>query len=397
MKILHFVPSYFPAYRQGGPILSVHSLNKSLVKRGVEVVVYTTNINGPALLDVPVNQEVVVDGVKVWYFPLTFRPWEYSYNLHKALSRNLKDFDLLHITSVFLSASALGAYYAKRFHKPYIISPRGTLMMEPLARKKPILKRIYLFLIEKRNLRDAAAIHFTAEAEKREYLEQKLPLRKAIIVPNGLDPAQFQIYEAKFHKVDFRRKFGIGRDKKIVLFLSRINWKKGLDTLIPAFAEVVKKEPKAVLVLAGPDDENYKKEVELKIENCKLKIDKEVIFTGMLLGENKISAFRAADVFVLPSYSENFGMAVVEAMSFGLPVVITDKIGIAPSVKKTGAGLVVPKNEKAVSGAVLRILGNSREVRQMGEKGKKLVRDEFSPDAVSHKFIRVYEEIIGER
>lgn len=393
MKILHIVPTYYPASRYGGPIKSVHGLNKWLIKKGTEVVVYTTNLDGESVLNVPFEEPVNVDGVKVFYFPVSFRPWQYSPRFRQALAKNAKEFDLVHITSVFLAASTLGAYYAKKNNIPYIISPRGSLMVEPLKKGflKNLKKKIYIFLIEKKNLAGAAAIHFTTEMEKREYLKAGLPLRHAIVIPNGCETRKE--YESTKSRNNFQRKFNIGDDKKIVLFLSRLSWKKGLDTLIPAFAEVVKQEPKAVLVIAGGDEENYKKEIELKIENCKLKIGNEVIFTGMLLGNDKAAACAASDVFVLPSYAENFGMAVVEAMAAGLPVIVTKGIGISNEVKKAGAGIVIDKNENQLAEAILKILGNPDSAGRMGEAGRKLVEAEFSWPKIAEKFIKEYNKI----
>ena len=388
MKILHLVQCYTPAYRYGGPIKSVHELNKWLVRRGIEVAVYTTNIDGPYKLDVPLNQEVIIDGVKVYYFPIIFRPWQYSFSLHRALAKNLKYFDAVHITSVFLSASTLGAYYAKKFNKPYVISPRGSLMKEPLQKKSSLKKRIYISLFEKRNLKAADAIHFTVEAEKDEYLKAGLPLKKGIVIPNGLDLEEFKEITPSGA---FRKKWNIDSQKKVVLFLSRLNWKKGLDTLIPAFAEVVEKEPKAILAIVGNDDEGYRKKVEFLISNFQLK-DK-VIFTGMLLGKDKLAAFRESDVFVLPSYAENFGMAVLEAMYLGLPVIITKNVGIAPSVSRGGAGIVVNKDEKEVSEAILKILNNPSLAKKMGQCGRQLVQKEFSPVSVAEKFVELYNEL----
>jgi len=131
MKILHIIPSYLPAKLASGPIIPTQNLNKELVKRGIEMVVYTTNLDDQEILDVPLNQEVNINGVKVFYFPIIFKSWQYSYKLHRALAKNIKDFDLIHISSVFLSVSTLGAYYAKKYKKPYIISPHGSLMDEP--------------------------------------------------------------------------------------------------------------------------------------------------------------------------------------------------------------------------------------------------------------------------
>lgn len=387
MKILHIVPAYFPAVRYGGPIESVHKMNKGLVKNGVEITVYTTNIDGGGVLNVPLNQKIDIDGVKVFYFPISFRPWKYSFALHRALARNAKNFDLIHITSVFLAASALGAYYARKFDKPYIISPRGNFMGEPL-KFRSLKKKIYVNLIEKRNLDGADAIHFTVEKEKEDYLKLGLSLKKAVIVPNSIDISNS--IGAVFG--DFRKKNEISEDAKIILFMGRLHKIKGLDTLIPAFAEVVKKEPKAVLVLAGPDDEGYKKNIQLLITNYQLQ--NEVIFTGMLTGNDKKMAYQESDVFVLPSYSENFGMAVVEAMAINLPAVITKGVGISEEVKKAGAGIVVEKDEKQLAEAILKILNNPDLAKKMGENGRKLVETEFSSEKVARKFMEEYGKIL---
>lgn len=391
MKILHIIPTYFPAYGQGGPIKSVHELNKGLAKSGVDVTVYTTNMDSSGVLNVPLCQEVNIDGVKVWYFPITFRPWQYSFDLHQALAKNAKDFDLIHITSVFLSASTLGAYYAKKFKKPYIISPRGNFMQEPL-KFRSLKKKIYVNLIEKRNLTGASAIHFTVEKEKEDYLKLGLPLKKAVIVPNSIDIEN----GISIISGDFRKKNEISEDAKIIIFMGRLHKIKGLDTLIPAFAEVVKKEPKAVLVIVGPDERNYKKEIELEIGNRKLEINKNVVFTGILMGDNKKMVYKESDVFVLPSYSENFGMAVVEAMVAGLPVVITKGVGIAKEVEAAGAGLVVEKDVDQVSEAILKILNNPDLAKKMGEAGRKLVEAEFSSEKVAEKWIREYDKILND-
>ncbi|MDP3974745.1 MAG: glycosyltransferase, partial [Candidatus Jorgensenbacteria bacterium] len=282
MKILHLVLSYFPAHRHGGPIASVHAMNKALVAAGAEVTVYTTNIDGSALLDAPLGRPVVLDGVKVVYFPLTSRPWVYSRALHRALARDMANFDIVHITSVFLSASTLGAYYAKKFKRPYVISPRGSLMKEPLAMKNTFLKRIYLAALERKNLAGAAAIHFTTEKEKEEYITAGFPLQKSVVIPNAYEEEQGA---GNVGSVDVRNKFGIPRNAPIVLSLGRITWKKGFDTLIPAFKKVGEQISDAVLVIAGNDEEGYQENVKALISNFKL--EDSTIFTGMVLGAEK--------------------------------------------------------------------------------------------------------------
>lgn len=389
MKILHISPTYYPAIRYGGPIKSEHELNKWLVKNGVDVTVYTTNIDSFGALNVPINQVINVDGVKVFYFPITFRSWQFSWQLCRALKNNIKNFDLVRITSVFLAASTLGAYYAKKFNKAYIISPRGSLMIEPI-KKNRWKKKIYMSLIEKRNLKDAV-IHFTAQMEKEEYLRLNFPLKKFIIIPNGFD---FEEFNKKVLQGFFRKKFKISSDKKIILFLSRLSWKKGFDTLIPAFAEVVKKWPKAVLIIAGGDDEGYKKEIDKIIDNYNLRLGENVIFTGMLTGEDKIAAYQDGDVFVLPSYSENFGNVVLEAAYFGLPQILTKGVAIAYEFEKVGAAIIINKNVKELSEAILKILENPEIEKKIGLNGKKFVESEFSWDKMAKRFKDEYNTII---
>lgn len=391
MKILHITPAYLPAYRYGGPIESMHAINKWLVKKGVEVTVYTTNIDGPYNLDVPLRKVVFIDGVRVVYFKVSFlRTWFYSEDLRRALAKNMPNYDAVQITSVFLAASTLGAYYAKKYKKPYVISPRGSLMREPLLQKNAFIKKLYLFLFEKRNLRGAAAIHFTAPVEAEEYVRGGFPSKPSFVIPNGIDLEKFQ---SDVPPGMFRNKHHISPDKKIVLFLSRLNWKKGLDTLIPAFAEVVRHEPNAILILAGGDDEGYKKIIEQWI--CEHHLEKHVLFVGMVQAREKIALLQDSQVFVLPSYSENFGMAVAEAMYLQLPVVITPGVGIAPLISGAHAGLVSKKNTHEVARALLQILQDPTRAREMGARGKALVQQEFALPKIAEKFIVEYIKLVN--
>lgn len=391
MKILHIIPTYYPAYSRGGPIWSVHSLNKSLVKRGVDVTVYTTNLDQGEDLRGNKTKEKIVDGIKVFYFPISFKPWQYSKKMRKALSGKTKDFDLVHITSTFLSVSALGAYYSKKAGAPYIISPRGNLMKEPLARKSPLKKKIYIQLVERRNLEKASAIHFTTKAEEKEYIETGLSFKKSVQILNGMEVQEDRSLDVE----NFKKKYSISGKSKVVLSLGRLNWEKGFDTLIPAFSRILKKASKVILMIAGPDERGYKKEIKKLIKKNKLPTE-SIIFTGQLLGEEKRAAFASADVFVLPSYSENFGMAVVEAMSFGLPVIITEGVGISPEIKESAAGVVVQKDKDQVAKAIIDVLGNPESAKEMGEKGKRLVREKFSMDKVAESFLKAYSNIIEE-
>lgn len=391
MRILHIIPTYMPAYRYGGPVKSVHELNRWLVKRGLDLTVYTTNLDGSSVLDVPTDREVMHDGVRIRYFPIAFRPWQYSRVLHCVLRETVSDFDAVHITSVFLSASTLGAWYARKYGKPYVISPRGSLMTEPL-RKNALMKRLYLSLIEKRNLRDAAAIHFTAEIERDEYFDAGLPARLPLVIQNGFDLGDLGGAVSTERIAAFKKQFSIPSDAEMVLFLSRLSWKKGLDTLVPAYADVVKRVPKTILVIAGGDDERYGRTLDALVRAHGLQ--GSVRLTGMLTGSEKRTAYEASDLFVLPSYAENFGIVVLEALACGTPVVITDRVGVAPFVAQAQAGAVVKKDVVSVAEAIVRLLSSPRERAAMSARGKALVASAFQWEHVADQFLRAYNEII---
>lgn len=391
MKILHIIPAYLPAIRYGGPVQSVHSLNVALVRVGHDVTVFTTNIDGPGEVRVPLNEPVMMDGVRVFYFNGSFpRSWFYSVDLHYTLATRIREFDIVHITSVFLAQSTLGAYYAKKFNMPYIISPRGSLMKTPLS-MSGFKKQLYISLIERRNLAGAAAIHFTVPAEEREYREAGLPLNKAIVVPNSI-PA---VPALRKEEADaFRAEYCIPADNKVVLFMGRVSPIKGLDTLIPAFASVVNNVSHGTLVVAGGDDRGYMAEVK-KIVADRHIADK-VVFTGMLHGEEKEAAYAASDVFVMPSVSESFGMSAVEAMHAGTTAILTEGVGIAEDAKREGAAVVVKKEEAALANAITTLLNNDGEREKLGRKGVEFVEQHYSEKSVAQTFTRAYEALVSD-
>lgn len=393
MKILCVVPSYYPAFQFGGPATSIHNLNKSLVKKGVEVTVFTTNVG---LKEIPANRESCIDGVKVFYFNFSKffefsgpTGWQFSWPMTLALKNKLKDFDLIHLSAIWNYPTAIAAYYCRKYKKPYLISTRGSLYPFTI-RSKAWKKWIYYKLITRRDLKMASAIHYTTNDEL-DKCHSFLGLKNRVFMaPNIID---FSEYADLPPKNQFRNAYKIPKDKKIALFLGRINPIKGFDTLIPAFAEVFKKEPRAILVLVGGDENGYKKTVEEMIK--KHNLENAVVFTGIIAGKDKMAVLLDSDIFVLPSYSESFGMAVVEAMYFGLPVVITENVGIASDVADAGAGIVIKKEDGQLEGAILKIFNNPVLAEEMSERGKKLTEKEFSGSIVADKFIEVYNEIIN--
>lgn len=394
MKLLCVIPSYWPAFQYGGPIASNHNLNRALVKKGIDVTVYTTNVG----LDkkISLNQEVNVNGVKVTYFNfikffefLGTTGWQFSLELTHALKRNLNSVDIVYLPAVWNYPTTVAAYYCRKYRKPYIVALKGVLY--PYTKSKSAWKKWpYYKLFAERNIKNATAIHYTSEDEANRCHSLFLGLKnQAIIIPNGIELSEFNNLPSR---ENLRKRYPILKDKKIVLFLGRINWIKGLDILVKAYSRLVKERDDVHLLIVGSDEEGYKGKVKgwLKDEGAL----KRVSFTGMLSGREKLEAFAGSDVFVLPSYSENFGMAVVEAMAFNLPVIISDKVGIYEEVEKAKAGFIIHTDENELYSAMVKILDNKQESLEMGRRGRKLVEEHFASEKVADKMIKVFEGII---
>jgi len=397
MKILCVIPSYFPAFQYGGPIISVHNLNKALVKKGVEVTVYTTNVGlkGKVLT----NQEINLDGVKVFYFDffkifefLGPTGWQFSLLMTRALKKNIPDFDLIYFSAIWNYPTAIAAHYCRKYSKPYIISPRGVFY--PYTFNKKIWKKwLYYQLIAKRDLEKASAIHYTAIDEFRQgHPFLGIKNNKTFIVPNGLDLSEFNNLPPR---ENLKNKYLTLKDKKVILFLSRLNWGKGLDILAKAYGIIAKHKNDVHLLIVGDGQESFKERVKKWFRDEGV-LDR-VVFAGMLTGREKLEAFSGSDIFVLPSHSENFGMAIVEAMACGLPVVITNTIGIHQEITEAKAGLVVPCDVSKLSEAITHLLNDKNLAQDLGRNGQVLAGEQFNFHKTTDKMIEAYKAVLAGR
>ena len=192
----------------------------------------------------------------------------------------------------------------------------------------------------------------------------------------------------------FLNRFPALRGHPLLLFLSRIDPKKGLELLLPAFAQLHAAFPEARLVIAGNGEEGYTETLQRMARA--LGVAEQVVWTGYLAGEEKLAALAAAEFFVLPSYSENFGIAVVEAMAAGLPVVISDQVGIHHEVSQAGAGRVVPCNSDALADALAELLGDEALRKAMGQRAQALATTHFSLATMAERLVGMYEGVAGQ-
>src|SRR6516225_4133650 len=381
MRILHVVPYYFPAVR-GGPIFAVRGLCRSLAARGHELQVLTTNIDGPEITRAPIATPVDLDGVHVQYFACPFiRRLYWAPALGKALHHAIGKVDIVHLHTVFLWPTWAAARAARRAGVPYVLSPRGMLVKDLIARRSRLAKSTWIYLIDRSNVEQAAALHLTSQLEATELERFGWRLPRLVIIPNTVDePISTNGNIASDVEA-------ITSEQPLVLYLGRLSWKKGLDRLLRAFAHT----QSAILAVVGPDENLAPKLVKLAAE---LRIaDRVRILPRTVIGSEKERLFAAARLFVLPSYSENFGNTVLEAVRRGVPVVVTPEVGAAEVVRKSGAGLVVAGDVEPLSSAMHLLVADLNLSRSMGEAGQRHAAAHFRWDQVAAQMEDLYSSL----
>ena len=362
MRILHVVPTYFPARRYGGPIVAVHGLCKALVARGHEVDVFTTNVDGETTLDVPLATRVGLDGVGVHYFPSRFDRLYWSPAMRRTLAAKARNYDVVHIHAVYLWPGVAAARAARRANVPYVIAPRGMLVPELIRQKSRVVKSLWLRFVEWRGFAAASAIHFTSQLEWDEARHSHLPLPSPVIIPNGID-------------VEPRPR--VARDDRMLVSLGRVNWKKGLHRVIDALPAL----PGVRFVIAGNDEEGLT--ALLQARAAERGVGDRVEFTGPIYGEAKNELLARAALFVLDSTSENFGNAVLEALAMETPVVLSKDVGLAEEVVRAGAGTIGLDS-------IASLLADPTRRAEMGAIGRRLIESRFTWPRVAEAMEEAY-------
>jgi glycosyltransferase involved in cell wall biosynthesis len=388
MKVLHVLETLSPNY--GGPVRVLTELVRAQKSAGHEVVVATTQSDYPGGVYHKAGWGSIADGnVSAYYGAVQFEALRFSWDLAGYLRRKISTFDLVHVHGLYRFPPSYAAYQARIQGVPYIIRPHGSL--DPYLYEKSSysiwLKRLYERWFDLPNLNGAGAIHYTAEDERERVSSLKLHA-PSFVVPNGLDWATFESLPVRGA---LRVRLGVG-DAPLVLFLGRLHFKKGLDLLIPAFDAVRRNIPDAQLVIVGPENDDYGVDVRNWVSERHLQ--DAVHFVGPLEGSDVIQAYVDADVFALPSYTENFGMTVAEAMACALPVVISDQVNIHAEVANAGAGIVTHCDSGEVAIAIETLLRSPERRGVMGRSGRELVQRCYTWPSIVDALTCEYEAVI---
>ena len=381
MRVLHVTPYFAPAYRYGGPPRSILGLCRALGAAGVDVEVFTTTANGDEPL-APAPDGIVHDGVRVRYFPLA---WPHRYwradGLRAALKRAARDADLIHVHGLWNMTSWSGPAAARVAGTPYVVSPRG--MLQPEARRRHReMKSLAYWGIERANLRSAAVLHATSALEARELTPYGPPV---VLVPNGVTPGEPSAEDI----AALRARAGLDAAGDVVTFLGRLHPIKRLDLLADAFAIVRQARPHARLVIAGPDEGGYRQHVEAMFAP----VAAETRWLGALDSRAIAALLASTDVLVQCSDSESFGMSVAEALTAGVPVVVTRRSGWA-EVGALGCGFSVAHEPVSIADGILRVL-DQPDRAVMRAHAEQWARQTFAWDAIARSMRDLYDRALS--
>lgn len=394
MKVLHVIPSICSTL--GGPTEVALNLVSALREYGVDTEIVTTNYGGVKPMDVPLNQRVDYTfkanedvSIPVWFLPFTpptLKEFIFSRQLTGWLWQNIHNYQILDNHYLFSYAPTCAAKIARLKGIPYTVRTMGQLTPWALSQKQ-LKKQAYTFFVERHNLNQAAAIHCTTEAEA-ENVRRFGVQTPTITLPLGANSAA-SIDNAK---AKLRQKYNIASDKPIVLFLSRLHYKKRPELLLESLSQLKTQGSSFHAIFAGSGEPDYIDSLQQLVTS--LDVKGQVTFVGHVEGVNKDLLLQGSDLFALPSYSENFGIAVAEALAAGLPVVITPEVQIADDVKAANAGAIVSGDVESVTQAIAKLLIAPQLRQELSINAKQLAQTRYSWQAIARDLAAEYEAIV---
>jgi glycosyltransferase involved in cell wall biosynthesis len=391
LRILHVAYIYPPELEVADGITRVvFSVTRELARRGHQVSVYASDMLNLHDNNSLSANHLVINGVDVYYSRSVLRSKTFivTPSTISLLSRNINNFDVIHIHDA-RSFQGISAYlFAKIKNVPYVFQPHGSYLSSlPDSPCKAVAKITLDKLVSGEIIKNAFRIIALNQIEAEQYKRVGVPKEKIKVIPNGIDLSEYADLPPKGC---FKKKYGISEDKKIILYLGRINRIKGMDFLVEAYANLINnlKCKVARLVIVGPDD-GYLPEIQALIKT--LKIENDVLILRPLYGREKLEAYVDANMYVLPSRYETFPMSLLEAVACRTPVILTENCGVAKYFSGK-IGLISKPDSKHLCEALLKMLLCENKQDIFRENCKATV-NEFNISKVVSKLQEVYEEI----
>ncbi len=376
MRILHVIPSLSSVH--GGPSTALPLMERALLAAGVEAETITTDDDGPGRRNGRVlGQALKENGVIRRYFAKRFEFYKVSPGLGRWARREVKNYDVVHVHALFSHTSLAAARAARAAGVPYVIRPLGVLNRYGMTRRRALLKKLSFRWLEGPLLRDAAAVHFTSEAEREEAEGLGVPMR-SVVVPLGLELPEG----------------GTGPEERepVVLYLSRIDPKKNLEGLLRAWGGLAAEFPKWRLAVAGDGEADHVRWLRAMAEE--LGLGDRVKWLGRIEGGVKQQWLRESGVYVLPSFSENFGIAAVEAMGAGLPCLLGEGVAVAQDAAKAGGCILTAPDEESIRSKLRMLLSDAARRHETGAAAREFAVKEYGLEGMGRRLFELYARIL---
>jgi glycosyltransferase involved in cell wall biosynthesis len=369
VNIVHVVASLDPAY--GGPSVVAPALCAALARRGHDVTIATTDRGAGGRYVPDVLPADVTLTVARQHPPKSYGA---AFGLLPRLARLYATADVVHVHSLYLFHTLAATRLARLRKVPYVIRPHGSLDDYHFARGR-LKKGLYEWLIERSTLRHASVVHCASQRERAALLRHGFRANPEVI-PHGIDRETVQ-----------RSHMWARTDEGLVLFLGRVTAKKNIDILIRAFA-LLPQPLRRELLIAGPDNEDLTTRLMDLVR--RLGVHRQVRFAGPIYGDDKWRLIRRASVFVLPSQDESFGVAVLESMAAGTPVVVSPNVALAHEIQAAGAGWIVPAEPVALAAVLADILQDDQKRHSAGISGSRTVLTQYTWDRIAADMEQMY-------
>ena len=394
MKVLHVIPSV--ATVRGGPSQAVIEMVTALRSQGIDAEIATTNDNGKGLLDVPLykltDQLTEYGNIPIRFFPRfspninAVREFAFSRSLTTWLWQHIAEYDLVHVHAIFSYASTIAMAIARIRKVPYINRPLGQMCIWSFQQSK-LRKQIYLNVIERSNLLHSQSLHFTAQQEQTEFNQLGLNI-PSFILPHGVQiPTLIPDAQSQLRQI-----LQLPDRFPILLFMSRIHPKKGLEYLISALGKL--KEYNFVFIIAGSGELDYVQQLQDLLVTQGIRDRTHLV--GFVKGETKNLYLQGADLFTLTSHSENFGIAAIESLAAGTPVLITDGVAIAPMVQEQNIGYVTKLDVDAIVTTLENFFQNFDKSSFRRQKSQQIIAKYYSWQSISAQLATIYQAIVNE-
>ena len=385
MKILHIIENIDNSY--GGPAKSVPLLIKYLKKMDVDSKIVSVELENNEKNDICNENNIEVISSK----SNGFKFLKYSKNMKNNILKNIDDDTIIHTQSLWNYPPYLAFKISKNYNLPLIMSIRGNLYDWNLSKSK-WKKDLALRLFQMKMFKEASCLHATEINELKAI--RKLGIKTPVaLISNAIEIEEFKNLS---NKEEAKKNLKLDRSKRYILFMSRIDSKKGLEYLINSFIKLEQNLPEWEILIAGPVyDKSYFEKINQKIK--KSKIEQKVHYFGMVSGKKRLDLFASSELFILPAHTENFGMAIGEAMACKLPVITTQ--GTPWEVLNTkNAGWWVKLEDKNITNALKEAMSKTKiELKEMGEKGFQIIQEDFTWDRVALQMRKVYEWLLKKR